>query len=625
MNNPKVAAVVFALLIVTYILNGLRMAESIWFTMDEGSYLIKGYWFLTGQARPFEINGPITNKPPLAFLIPGLSQLIQPGIASGRMINVFLLAGSLVGLWMTLRRQGHAWWGNLALLLVVINPAWVEYYTRVMTQTPTVFFLVWSLYFGLGKERGLGQLMIAAGLGVLMVFTRHNVAFYLPIFWIYLVWEHGLKKASVAFLPAAFLFVAVNALYWPGIFSFLWAKSLPSQIADGIFALSGIEAPFNPKNQGSEPVTYSTLQIIQEFFGAARISLAAIWTAFCALLIIPGSRFDKSESRQLVFLSLLFWVQLFVHILVVFDMNVLLYSFPAYLLFWGPAIFLVMPEIAQRAEMLGRGWRLWAQSLFLVILGGGVGLHLYRTISLPLMNLKIPRLRNWQILPGEAELWRTVVNKFGIEFRQQEYLLAWMIGLVGGLVVVGLVWLLGWLAVRMKMSTQAGAAHFLLSLLLIALFTPTPLLSGKTIDDQCDSGTLNAIERVGAEISAQVEPGSLIFWGVHTHPTVGVLLYVEDVRVFPEQLNGQFYYNPGISLAESQASNEWSDAQAKEWLREADYLIADPGHLAHWDEMLAGMPEVEVDQLTPTSPLEPCDPRSTLYIFRLGHSVEAGQ
>jgi len=625
LNTPKASAFVFALLIVTYILNGFRVAESIWFTMDEGSYLFKGYWFLTGQASPFEINGPITNKPPLAFLIPGLSQIIQPGIGSGRALNVLLLAGSLIGIWLILHRQGHAWWGNLALFLVVINPAWVEYYTRVMTQTPTLFFLVWSLFWGLGKDRGMSSLILAAGLGVLMVFIRHNLAFYLPILWAYMIWEHGFKKANLAFLPAVLLFVALNVLYWPEIFNQLWAKSLPTQIADGIFALSGTKPPYNPPNVGAEPITYSALQIIQEFFGAARISLAAIWIAFCALLLIPGSHFERSESKQAVALSLIFWVQLLIHILVVLDKNVLLYSFPAYLLFWAPTIFLLLPVIAQRSVELGRGGRVWAQAILFLILSGGVGLNLYRTISIPLMNFQIPRLRDWRILPGEVELWRVVVNKFGIEFRQQEYLLAWIIGILGGLVIIGLVWLLGKLAVGIKITAQSGAAHFWIFLMLITLLTPSPLLSGKSFDPLCDNNTLDAIARVGGEINAQVEPGALIFWGGHTHPTVGVLLYVEDVRVFPEQLNGQFYYNPGISLAESQASNEWSDAQAMEWLRVADYLIADPAHLGRWDGMLAGMPEVKVDQLTPTTPLEPCDPESTLYIYRLGHSGEAEQ
>lgn len=39
--------------------------------MDEGEYLLKGLFFVTGGYRPFQEGGIWTNQMPLAFLIPG--------------------------------------------------------------------------------------------------------------------------------------------------------------------------------------------------------------------------------------------------------------------------------------------------------------------------------------------------------------------------------------------------------------------------------------------------------------------------------------------------------------------------------------------------------------------------
>lgn len=619
LNQPVVALGVFLLLIVTYILIGIRMANSIWFTMDEGSYLIKGYWFLIGQERPFEINGPITNKPPLAFLIPGLSQLIQPGIASGRILNVLILAGALVGLWLIIRRDHNPWWGNLAILLVIINPAWMEYYTRVMTQTPTIFFLVWSLYFSLGKSRSLTQLAIGTSVGVLVLFTRQNMAFYLPLLWGYLAWEHGLKRSIQAFLPALGVFVLLNSLFWPGIFIMLWAKVLPSELTDQLLTLIGLSQLINPPNSGNFKIEHSTIQLIQELFGGARISLLAMLTAICSLLLIPiFLRSKRSEAKQFVFITVIFWANLLIHVLVLLDMNVLLYSFPAYLLFWAPAVFILFPRIAESVSSLSHGWRKWVLAALFVILSTGIGLHLYRTVSLPLMNLAFPRLGEGKILPGNTELWRVIVNKFGVEYRQQEYLWAAMAGALAGIGLLILIKAAVWMYSRLTRRSGIKEIKYLASLFfVIAILTPTWLLSGKQVDPTCSDNTLEAIARVGEEINRQVEPGSLIFWGAHAHPTVGILLYIDQARVFPEQLNGQFYYRSDLTLEQSQESIFWSDAQAREWLREADYLIVDPAHLSQWDELLNTMPEIRVDQLSPTTPLEPCDPGSSLFILKL--------
>lgn len=614
LNKPWASISVFAVLIVTYAVNGWRVANSIWFTMDEGSYLFKGFWFLTGQAQAFVVNGPVVNKPPLAFLIPGLSQLVAPGIASGRLMNVLLLTATLVLLWLTIRRDNNPWWGNAAIFLVLTNPAWVEYYTRVMTQTPALFLMIASLYFTLGKRRTTWQLTLGAIFSVLLLLTRHNLAPFSVLLFAYIAWEHSFKKAVLVFLPAAALFILINVYYWPGIYTYFWYRSLPNVINQPLLKLFQLSAPIAGGNN-SQAVDHTLLQIAQELFGSARISLTAALLAIAACVQLPAALKTRSSAdKQFVFITVNFWLLTLIHITVVFDKNVLLYSYPAYLLFWAPSIFILLPNIYKflKGKRLSVGTGAWLATF--VVISAGIGLHIYRDVSLPIMNLSIPRLRNWQILPGDVELWRVVVNKFSLDYRAQEYFFAAFAGLLIGVALVGLAILL------VKHKTRASGGAMIYLIFLSALLTPTMLLSGTKFDPNCDSDTLSAIQRVGDEINAQVEPNALYFWGSHKSPTVGVMLYVDHALLFPEQLNGQFYYRPEMSLRESEGSIYWSDAQARAWLREADYLIADPNHLTHWDEMLSGMDDVKVDQLKPTQPLESCNVDTSLFIFRLKHA-----
>lgn len=611
LNTTVWANASFALLIVTYILVGLRAANSIWFTMDEGSYLFKGFWFLTGQASPFVINGPIANKPPLAFLIPGLSQLVQPGIASGRMMNVLLLAATLLGMWLIIRRRHNAWWGNLAILLVLINPAWVEYYTRVMTQTPAIFLMIWSIYFVTSDRADLPRLTLSATISVLLILTRHNLAPYAVLLFLFMAWQYSLKRAILAFVPGVALFILINAYYWPGIFTLLWYRSLPSAFGDVLLQWFNLAAPVLGGNK-LQAVDHSPIQIVQELFGSARVSLVACLMALSALTLIKKSS-QLAEAKLFVFLTANFWVLTLVHVSVVFDKNVLLYSYPAYLLFWAPTIFILLPNIAELIRTSVSSRKAWWLLGAFVSLCGGIAMHHYREIADPVLNLFIPRVRGLSLQPGSVELWRVIVNKFEIDYRAQEYLVPALTGLLAGLAFIGIALLLS------RRTSKPVWTAFALLVTLSVFFTPTRVLSGSNRDDDCRLNTLAAIQQLGDQINAQVKPGALFFWGAHSKPTVGIMLYVDEARVFPEQLNGQFYYRPEISLEDSQNSIFWSDEQARVWLREADYLISDPGHLIYWDEMLQEMPDVKVDQLKPTNALEPCDPSTRLYIYELAH------
>ena len=67
---PIWAAEALALLgLAVYLIQSVLFAYNTVSNLDEGSYLLKGYLFATGQYRPFEA-GISTGKAPLSFLIP---------------------------------------------------------------------------------------------------------------------------------------------------------------------------------------------------------------------------------------------------------------------------------------------------------------------------------------------------------------------------------------------------------------------------------------------------------------------------------------------------------------------------------------------------------------------------
>ncbi|NJN79103.1 MAG: hypothetical protein HC797_00750 [Anaerolineales bacterium] len=52
---------------ILYLIQAFIYAHTTVSSLDEGSYLIKGFYYLRGVYEPFEPYGPLTNKAPLPF------------------------------------------------------------------------------------------------------------------------------------------------------------------------------------------------------------------------------------------------------------------------------------------------------------------------------------------------------------------------------------------------------------------------------------------------------------------------------------------------------------------------------------------------------------------------------
>ena len=144
-------------------LSGLLFTLQIWIyahtqesILDEGAYLLKGYFFATGRYTPYQDYGFWTNHMPFAFLIPGYVQRIfDPGMRTGRYFAVFLGVLMLLGVWMLVRRIGGRWWAAGVVGLFALHVQLIKIYSVMASQGLVACMLVWVLVLTLGEKRRL--------------------------------------------------------------------------------------------------------------------------------------------------------------------------------------------------------------------------------------------------------------------------------------------------------------------------------------------------------------------------------------------------------------------------------------------------------------------------------------
>ena len=159
--------------------------------LDEGMYLYKGLLFANGWYQPYQDYGLWTNHMPLAFLIPGYVQKwFGPGLATARYFMILLGILTVFGLWLVVRRWSGYWWAAIAVWAVALNPAEVKLYTLSISQGLIALMLVWVLVLTLGIKRPLWQIVLGAALAGVIMMTRLNMAFVLPILLLYILWQH---------------------------------------------------------------------------------------------------------------------------------------------------------------------------------------------------------------------------------------------------------------------------------------------------------------------------------------------------------------------------------------------------------------------------------------------------
>jgi hypothetical protein len=617
-NLPWLAEFISLLSGLVVLIQGIVYAHHMTITMDEGTYLVKGLLFVRGIYAPFQDYGPWTNKMPLSFLIPGIPQaLFEPGLRTGRYFSIFLALLTLLGLWLASKRVGGRWWAAATVWLFAINPAAIMFYTLAISQVIAACFLTWSLALILGQNRSRWEVLLGAALSVCVVLTRQNLLPLMVFTILFIFWSYGRKTGWQALLVAVFVFGLVHVIYWPGIIKYIWYGWIPGFLKPLVNALgvSPVDTAGALKNPREAFPTLSKLSVLWE---GVRYNFGAVAGALAAWFFWPrkeGWRFPQN-FKAAIFLSITFVSMAILHYWAAVGLDYCPYCFSGYLTFFSPA-GLLLPAVVFSGKARQPGWPGQSLAVLAVIAGcTGIAFGAQQFLDDPLLTLQVPRTRNMRILPGTTDLWRMLANKFHWSYELLQTAMPTVAGLLGGLLLVGLAFLLARTLRNRPNMLRAGSLAILVFLLAGVLLSPTALMGGGKLVEQCAGDVILAHEAAGQILAEEIPPGSLVYWQGNTTSPLP-LLYIPDVRIFPPQLNHSYSYflqgDPDVLYK----NGFWNEELANRWRHEADFILTGEKASASGDWRNTMQAEgIRMDELHSTAAVIPCNGRSIIHIYR---------
>jgi 4-amino-4-deoxy-L-arabinose transferase-like glycosyltransferase len=552
--------------------------------LDEGSYLLKGILYLRGVYRPFEPYGPLTNKAPFAFLIPGIVQYVfGAGLRTGRFFSIFLGLLTLLGVWITARRWAGKWIAAGTVWVFALSATVIKTYSVTVSEVIIACLLAWMCVCVLGEDRPLWQIIFGALLAALAVLTRQNMAPVLAFLILYIFWQHGKQKGIWAFVAGAVFFLAVHIYYWPNILA-IWAPWLPKNLTPFLdpFRLPRDASPF------WDP-SIDFWNRTNAFFQGIRYHFVIVAGSLFGLTLWPRSRDWKSASsmRAAVFLGLLYFILFSMHawaaVASQYESYSCVYCFSNYLSFFDPLgiLFLVIVFSQSGMRTSSRVMQFFVILLVLVFCTG-IGFSLFESVGGWIYNIPSPRMRDGQFLPGTVALVDILTNRFGLALtvikRGVSSGLGLLVGL-GTLLTAYFVWR------RTKSSrNQPDYAYNLISSFLVLGFVLAPLVNARGSQVECDQDLLAANEQLGVYLANIIPPNSLVYWdgGLSVTPMV----YVPHVRIFPPQINSGYTYRDGGDADTLYRLSHWNSELNEQWKASADIFIIEAKRYSSWKDFL---------------------------------------
>ncbi len=605
---------VLALLaVVLYVTQSFVLAHTMDVTMDEGTYLTKGLLFVRGVYRPFQEYGPLTNKMPLSYLIPGIAQAIfEPGLRTGRYFSIFLSLLMLAGLWWLTRRLAGRGWAIGMLWVSALNPANLANYTQALSQVVTACLLVWSFVFILGQNRSWWQISLGSLLAVAVVLTRQNMAPVIPFVLAYIYWEHGWRKGTLALVVSLSTLVVSHAIYWPGIMQ-IWTDLTPSPFKQWLFGRFIVSRGGGISLWRNELGTFANLF---SFWEGVRFNFFGLVGSLLAVLILPRPKGWKSLVlfRASVILFALLTVLVAIHLYAAIGKDYCTFCFSRYMAFFSPLlILLVVISFSSWQRKFHPVRQILAAGLILVC-STGIGFGAYQHLG-GLLEIPVPRVKELRIMPGMTELWRLLSNKFGLTYEQLQVILPTVAGMVFGILFLLIVYL-GY-RVLFKRGQVVGNYGFLLicSFLLIGtLLSPTGLLGGGKLPSDCGWDVIASHEAVGNHLRQLVPAGVKVYWMNDVSP-LPLLYLLPENTIYPPQLNHWYTYLKGGNPERLYRLGFWNDALDQQWRAEADYLLVAERYVK--ESFYNNLAQIgHFDELAPTPQTVPCRNRSVIHIFR---------
>ncbi len=598
-----------------YLVRAINYALTQRSIVDEGLYLYKGYLFAQGIYRPFQDYGFWTQKAPLSYLVYGwVQQLFGPGLRTGRYFSIFLGAMALLGLALVARRIGGRWWGSGVIWVVALNSVSIRYFSVAMSQSLVACLLMWMLFFTLGKERPSWQIVAGSLCVGIMVMARQNMAPALIILPVYLTWKRGWKGGLLAVGMSLVPLIIIQAVYWPDVLK-MWTPWLPEGLAP---FLDPWKLPVLEVAQVGSAGVFSKIQSVLEGF---RYHFAAFSGGLAALLLWPAGKIwkDRNRNGDSIFLMVLFLALLGFHLWAGLGNtsanNYNAFTFNPYLAFFdllGILCFVSVSNSMLRPFSIVRQGIL---TLFIFAVTAGIGLGGYEVLGSGLVNLKIPRVRTFitsgKILPGNVPLWDFALNKFGIEYETSRLLIPTialaLCGLILLLVSFGL-W--AFLRRKIKISFSFSSIAVIIFLVVGTLLSSTVVLGGGFQEWNCTGNVIQAFEQSGKYLAEVIPPQSLVYWDGEN--AAAVLLYVPDIRIFPQQFDGNWNFVASGDSDKLAKFGFWDKELAVQWQTQASVFLFQEHKTLDWASFVSNVRFSE-----PAAPRDAlnCSPDTYLRVF----------
>jgi len=414
-------------------------------------------------------------------------------------------------------------------------------------------------------------------------------------------------------LISVLFFVGFNIYYWPSIYIDIWRPLLPQnmQIFINNFFYINLSGDMGTAYLDRK---YRIIQELQVLFQTLRYYLLPIFTSCFAIFLIDWKKLKSgNDYKKFLYLLISFLFLVLIHLVAPIVNNVYLYSMPAYPSFFIPMGLLLLPLCYRNLREKSIGAVTILLILFIFLIFAGTGLSLYRTISGPLMEIKVPRIKDFSFQEGNIEIWKLLSNKLNLDYFQLEYLITTGFSLILGILFVIISMIIWKIFFKMKISIT-NAIFFQFTLFYI-LLSPTKYVAGTSSINLCTNGdVLVSHEEVAEQLKSIIPDGSLVYY--ETTESSIPLMYLTKVDFYPNLLNQKFYFRIGGDDEYLEENGYWSESLAYKWISNADYLVLGEEEAKYWEPKLANF-SVTFDKLLITDNTIPCRDRTYLHVYKV--------
>ncbi len=600
---PLILAGVGAIL---YLIQAIIYAHTTVSSLDEGSYLIKGMFYLNGVYKPFEPYGPLTNKAPFAFLIPGIAEyLFGAGLRTGRYFSIFLGLLTIFGVWITARRWTNNWLAAFTVWIFALSPMIIKLHARAVSEVIIACILAWICVLVLDKERPLWQVILASALAAIAVFTRQNMAPILPFLILYTFWQHGKQKGLWAFAAGSFFFLAFHIFYWPRVMT-IWAPWLPENLTPFL-------DPFRIPTD-SVPIWDPNIDFwnrLNSFFQGLRYHFIPLLGGLFGLILLPPRADWRSAPamRAAVFLAVSYFVLAAMHgwaaIASQYESYSCVFCFSNYLGFFDPLgiLFFVIAFAYAWNQNPNRVVKILSILVVLVV-ATGIGYSLFEQVGNGLLNLPIvPRVRSGGI--GFVAIVDALTQGLDMPLVQVKRWISSSLGFLVGFAVL-LASLFIW-----KRAQRSNFTLTLVNSFLVAGFALSPVLHLGESRLDCNTDIIRDHEELGSYLASIIPAGSLVYWDGGNAYTP--MIYVPKARIFPPQINDGYTFHIGGDPDVLYYFSHWNAELDARWRAEADIFIIEAKRYANWKDFLTPQ---EFQEFAKPTASPSCNEGAELRIFQ---------